>query len=1028
MKILRLNFENINSLVGKWEIDFSHKEFIENGLFSIVGPTGSGKSSILDAITLGLYAQTPRQKSVSSKNEVMTYGTAVCYAEVTFEVDGGKYCSCFEQRRAHEKIDGQLQAPRFALYKINSDQSKESLTEKITETSKKIVELIGLNYEQFTKAVMLPQGAFSRFLTSPDDERAKILEQISGSSKYREFSKRTFEREKKERALLNSIENEIQATSLLSKEDLDTIEKKLEQKKKEEEESQKQSIQLQEAILWLNKIKEFENRYDVIKNEIATLEIKESELAPQKVLCEKARRALEVDSVFISYREKQKEIEWKKQENKENERKVDGLKVEFDELVKKRNILEENIKELKKQNETKVILWDQVKEIDFGIKEKVTLLKQKKDECKLLEESKEKKENERKSQDEIWNKECSNLEIAQKYISDNVNDESLNSELEKLIVLFDNIKDKNNIIQEKKQALKKQKEDLEKIKKNLEKLKSTLDEHNQEREKFLGQELDSLSTMLREQLKENVPCPVCGSINHPYSQTHLSNEQDHVLQKIESLKRLQEQIENERNELIKNEEKYSHSSESYEKMVLDVDSLVQDFNSSKELINHTLEKYLLSFDSIDQIELLNQKLLKKREKFEKCKSFLEAHKEKKNVYDLEKQRISDSLNHILEQLKNFDNQKNEIERDLLIQQSKRKDLFGEKSVEQDRADFEDKKKNIENQFKDVDNQKNNKERDLSSLDTLIKSSKKELIDLSIKEKELEDIFNSSLIQAGFVSKEDFVNARMNPDECRQIEKAIQKNQEELNKKKGEGESLQKSLQIEREKKLSEESLEDLNRRFSELEDQNKSIKDEIIRLRLIIEKQKENEKAKSSLQESLAKQRQRYRIWDDLNKLIGSAKGDKFSEFVQGITLRMLTVNANQHLKKLNPRYYLTPQEKDLSFQLHDNDFGEIRPTSNISGGETFQISLALALGLSSMASHRVRLDTLFLDEGFGTLDSKTLQSAISLLSNLRQEEGKLIGVITHVDSLKEEMDIKINVQPIGNGHSRIEGPGVKRG
>ena len=112
---------------------------------------------------------------------------------------------------------------------------------------------------------------------------------------------------------------------------------------------------------------------------------------------------------------------------------------------------------------------------------------------------------------------------------------------------------------------------------------------------------------------------------------------------------------------------------------------------------------------------------------------------------------------------------------------------------------------------------------------------------------------------------------------------------------------------------------------------------------------------------------------------------------------------------------------------IYINFFGEIRTTSNVSGGETFQFSLALALGLSSMASNRVRLDTLFLDEGFGTLDSKTLQSAISLLSNLRQEEGKLIGVITHVESLKEEIETQINVLPIGNGHSRIQGPGVKK-
>ena len=81
MKILKLHFENINSLAGKWTVDFTQPDFVESGLFAIVGPTGSGKSSILDAMTLGLYGQTPRQKSVSSENEVMTYGTVSCFAE-----------------------------------------------------------------------------------------------------------------------------------------------------------------------------------------------------------------------------------------------------------------------------------------------------------------------------------------------------------------------------------------------------------------------------------------------------------------------------------------------------------------------------------------------------------------------------------------------------------------------------------------------------------------------------------------------------------------------------------------------------------------------------------------------------------------------------------------------------------------------------------------------------------------------------------------------------------------------------------
>jgi exonuclease SbcC len=116
-----------------------------------------------------------------------------------------------------------------------------------------------------------------------------------------------------------------------------------------------------------------------------------------------------------------------------------------------------------------------------------------------------------------------------------------------------------------------------------------------------------------------------------------------------------------------------------------------------------------------------------------------------------------------------------------------------------------------------------------------------------------------------------------------------------------------------------------------------------------------------------------------------------------------------------------------LALSLVDKDFDEVRPTSNISGGESFQVSLALALGLSSMASHRVRIDTLFLDEGFGTLDSRTLQMAMQTLTNLREDGDKLVGVITNVEALKEEIDVRISVMPRGNGYSTLQGPGVCR-
>lgn len=1027
MRILHVRFENINSLAGKWEVDFTNKEFVENGLFSIVGPTGSGKSSILDAITLGLYGQTPRQKNVRSNNEIMTYGTANCSAIVTFEVNGVIYRSYFEQKRARGKIDGQLQGQKLSLYKIKEDETEESLTDKNTETTKKIEELIGLDYEQFTKAVMLPQGAFSRFLTSDNDDRAKILEQLSGSGKYREYSKKVFEREKKEREKLNSIEEKIKSLFLLTKEEEENYKAELQEKEAHQKELEKQILQLQETISWLKKIDELKKASANIASDIELLKKKEEELNPKKVLCEKARRALEVEVFYKAYQNTIEEIKRKEIARENHLSKIESIKKEIELIVEKNTTLENDIEEAKKIAASKISVWDQVNELDIQIKAKKKEIEEiRKERDHITEQYQEevKKLNQLKQE---WDKELSHFEIAKKYIDENQNDEFLSSDIEKLKGLFNQIEDFFKAIQEKKQKLEKRKKEFNDLKQDDEKIKASLENHRMERESFLEQELDSLSAVLREQLQENTPCPVCGSLEHPFHEKEISEVKNSALENIERLKKLQEQVQNEQNELIKLQEKLKYTDKDIQDTEGDLASFDEKYLSKKVEIEESLKKYSLAFNSMDEIPSLIKKLESKKEKYDKCKNQMQEHQEKKSDYQLKEQAIQNLLQTIENQKQKIDVQVKAFSEELLRQQERRKEIFGEKSVESDRQEVDAKRKTLEEQLKQVTNQKQEKEKARSSSEALVTSLEQEIKNLHEAKKQQEEDFNANLRKAEFDSPEEFLSARMDPEECRRIEKQIQDNQKELNKKNGEYDYNQKTLQAENEKKLTEKSLDELNTESVEITQKNSVFNEEIIGLRLRLEKQKENEKAKSALQDSLEKQRHHHRIWDNLNKLIGSAQGDKFSRFVQGITLKMLTVNANYHLKKLNPRYFLTPQETELTFKLHDSDFGETRSTSNISGGETFQISLSLALGLSSMASNRVRLDTLFLDEGFGTLDPKTLQSAISLLSNLRQEEGKLIGVITHVESLKEEIETQINVLPIGNGHSRIQGPGVKK-
>ena len=161
--------------------------------------------------------------------------------------------------------------------------------------------------------------------------------------------------------------------------------------------------------------------------------------------------------------------------------------------------------------------------------------------------------------------------------------------------------------------------------------------------------------------------------------------------------------------------------------------------------------------------------------------------------------------------------------------------------------------------------------------------------------------------------------------------------------------------------------------------------------------------------------------WQQLSDLIGSANGAKFRTFAQSLTLEQLLGLANRHLAELAPRYQLQRVPgTDLALQVIDCDMGDdIRAVESLSGGESFLVSLALALGLSSLSAHDTQIESLFIDEGFGTLDPESLDTAIASLDAL-QAAGRQIGVISHVQTLVERIGVQIKVQSLGGGESRI--------
>ncbi|UWZ98848.1 AAA family ATPase [Vibrio splendidus] len=221
MKILSLEFENLNSLKGRWKLDFTQSPFAENGLFAITGPTGAGKTTILDAICLALFHRTPRLKSIAKgNNELMTRGTGECFAELEFEVQGKTYRSNFHQKRARGKHDGALQTPTCEFADADTDKVLETM---LTKKTKLVEQVTGLDFSRFTKSIMLSQGEFAAFLNANANDRAELLEELTGTEVYSLISERIYDHFKSSEESLNHLKAKAEGVSLLSEEQIQAL-------------------------------------------------------------------------------------------------------------------------------------------------------------------------------------------------------------------------------------------------------------------------------------------------------------------------------------------------------------------------------------------------------------------------------------------------------------------------------------------------------------------------------------------------------------------------------------------------------------------------------------------------------------------------------------------------------------------------------------------------------------------------------------------------------------------------------------
>ena len=1042
MKILKVRLLNINSLKGEFEVDF--EEFLKGeSLFAITGPTGAGKSTLLDVITCALYGRTAR---LTNPNDLMSRHTGECLCEVEFEIKGKKYRSSWSQKRARKKSDGNFQSAKMEIVDLEENKIIESYLSKVPKV---IEEISGLDFDRFIQSMMLAQGSFDAFLKARETERSTLLEKITGTYIYKQISQEIYEAYSGKKQDIENDEIALGSIELLEKEVLEEKSKALAESKKEKLSLDKQESELKKISTWLenlqklqndqiNQTQEFEKaakEKEQNKDQFVKLELANNALRVQPISQEKNAIVKTTQDQSKTLAELQKELLELKELHKTKLQELNTTKELF---VKEKSIYEQNIQKIKElrvvqtQIESKVVSHQELdKKLSLQKQELAKIFRVDVDELveneTLVEENIVKQKEQLNSLEQELQTLTTELETIGEKTKDLTSKEnSARAELQKVDELLKAVgehkKLSESINQEKKTKAEceqnittqtKLKDEKAKLLLQIEQNLSTLKEKREKELLIKNYEAD------RAKLSDGEECFLCGSKEHPYIDHALSIDVDQTTAKIKDQEQL---LQNEKNEQQLGEINLAKLGSKLESSTFEIKKL-EDAQAS---VNELFAKYAFTPESSSKVDLQE-----KRVEIEKELNELVTLRDTKDKLGVKKEELQKALNeqqHVELQVQNIlkttdglKGEKTDLEKGILNLRTKSEEILDvedvdgfEKSISESFNNLQEKLNALQNRVTDL----NSKESSLTKqIEQLIHKQDQDTKNLKIAK----ESFEKALKEYNFNSVREFEEALLSKEVYEALAakcKAIEERYTQIQTLKNDTAKKLKELQ---ELKLSERELVSVNDELNELQNKIDELQKTIGSAEKELEINAANMKKHEDKIKDLEKKKDAFQVWVKLNEMVGSANGDKFAKFAQGITLDQLIYLANKHLEILSPRYELErglESNKLLEIEIVDGFQGDVvRPVSTLSGGESFIVSLALALGLSSLASQKISIDSLFLDEGFGTLDSDSLELALNALNQL-QSSGKMVGVISHVEALKERIPLQIKVEPKGDGTS----------
>lgn len=1023
MKILAIRGKNLASLETEFEIDFMSEPLCSAGIFAITGPTGAGKSTLLDALCLALFDDAPRlskaeQLKIEDENQdnitlkdsrnILRKGAVEGYAEVEFiALNGDRYRSRWTVRRARGKADGALQNTSLRLENL-STTTEEQGTKK--DMLVRITEIIGLTFDQFTRAVLLAQGDFATFLKARQNEKAELLEKLTGTEIYSKISTLIFQKTADAKSALDVIVQRKADIKLLSEEELQALNHEKLNLNRESEPIRNLLSVIEKKLEWLKQQDILKQEILLAENNLQSIRSKIAEAAPRYDYITKLDQAQEIRDSYIDAINK----------HKDQIRLTSGLEVKEKELlVVKQNTMkaEADLKVLKSQLEDldqKYIAirpdLDRAKELDILLRsagQQITEMNKVLDIQQLFLKKTEMNIVTFQTQQENVKQEKNLLE---KWFCDNKQFENIVSRIDLIISLLNTVR---TIGKQKDNAAK----SLESSKSVLQTYKNQLNQQEMEVER-LNSLLPAEILNLREKLEDGKPCLVCGSTHHPMSifsnQTSEINEIELDIAKkkvAQDIVKIKENIEFTQKNITEFE---THISTFEERYVTDIESLKESlsvlpdwkskledvslqqelskkavlWNENKVKLENTsrlTETIFLKIDAEQKsLTVLKNDLAQRSEELEKQSALLNKYTEERTLI-LKGKSVAE-----IEQRYSFlkDDYSKKYETQRMVKEKSESEKAGiEGIITQLRVELEANAGHLHKLDADIRSWLDNNQYGITEeIIQDLMSKTKQWVDN--ERSYLTDIRNQELVLVTTLKERTDRFLKHSESENKPVE---------------------------------EETMDSLLIQQAEVALKQESITNRLTEIQVALNTHAQGADRIRLFEDELKTKTELYNNWSKLNDLLGSASGNKFKAIAQGYTLDVLLGYANKHLEELSKRYRLEKIPNTLALQVIDNDMlGEVRTVHSLSGGESFLISLSLALGLSSLSSNRMKIESLFIDEGFGSLDIDTLSVAMDALESL-QTQGRKIGIISHVEEMKERITTQIQVTKAANGKSIVK-------